>query len=92
MLICGDELNDAIEYYARHGGGVPADYYTLYENSVHGNREDATGMTAFSPPPGQRWPMVGEDREKVSRMAAGRLGVYSCLQVDLRQFQLGKFL
>lgn len=91
MLICSDELNDVIDYYGRNGGGIPADYYMLYENNVHGNRENATGMTAFSPPPGQRWPEVRENREKVSRIAAERLGVYSCVQVDLRQFQLGNF-
>ena len=89
MLICSDELNDVIDYYGRNGGGIPADYYTLYENNARGNRENATGMTAFSPPPGKRWPEVREDRDKVSRIAAERFGVYSCLQMDLRQFQLG---
>lgn len=91
MLLCGDELTDLVEYYARNGGGIPADYYALYENSARGNRENATGMTAFSPPPGQRWPEVRADRDTVSRIAAQRLGVYSCLQIDLRQFQLGSF-
>jgi hypothetical protein len=89
MLICNDELTDVVDYYAVHGGGIPQDYYALYRDHPHGNRSEATGMTAFSPPPGHPWPRVRLDREEVTRRTAERFGVYSLLQVDLRAFRLG---
>lgn len=90
LIASNNELDDVIEYYAMHGGGVPKDYYSLYRDHPHGNRSERTGMTSWSPPPGMDWPRVKPDREEVVRRAAERFGVYSLLQVDLRAFQLGE--
>ena len=89
LIASNNELDDVIEHYAIHGGGVPKDYYSLYRDYPHGNRSERTGMTPWSPPPGMGWPRVRPDREEVARRAAERFGVYSLLQVDLRAFQLG---